>query len=220
MEENMPKVNKFNLFSGSSQKVDVMFLADATGSMGPAMNDVKANIVSAWNAFQTATGWNVQVGVSFYRDRSDTTPFQVLQTITANTSALQAAVNGLIADSGGDRPEGQIYALTQIASRSVSGWRPGATRIVAWFGDQPGHDPVTINGVTCTMEGAIDALLERNVQVCAFSVQPSNNLDETNQATSITNRADGVTTGAFVMKNCKQAGVVAFIFNFIQEDVP
>jgi hypothetical protein len=45
-------------------------------------------------------------------------------------------------------------------------------------------------------------------------------LDETKQATIITEAADGVSTNKYVKYNVAQAGVVDFIFNFIKSDTP
>lgn len=216
----MGKNVRFNLNAAGNHKVDVMFLADATGSMGPCMNDVKTNIISSFNAFKKTVNWDIQLGIAFYRDQSDATPFQVLQTITGNETYIQAAASKLIADGGGDRPEAQIAALAQLGSRKVAGWRAGATRILAWFGDEPAHNPVTVAGVTYTLASATEALLEHNIQACAFSMAPSNRLDETNQATQLTEQVDGVTDNRFVQYNVKQTGVVKFILDFIRGDVP
>ncbi len=211
---------RFNLSTTANHKVDVMFLADATGSMQPAMENVKANILSAYTKFKTQVNWDIKIGIAFYRDQTDITPFKVLQTITGDSNKIQNAANLLVADGGGDRPEGQMAALTLLAERSVAGWRPGATRIIAWFGDEPGHDPVVYKGKSYSLSSAIEALLDNNVQVCAFSVAPSNRLDETKQATIITEVADGVSTNKYVKYNVAQAGVVDFIFNFIKSDTP
>jgi len=216
----MEKSTRFNLTPIAPHLVDVMFLADATGSMSNCIADVKANIISSFEAFKKTVSWNIQLGISFYRDNGDTYPFQVLQKITGDTSLIQTAVNKLAAMGGGDAPEGQLGALSLVAERKNAGWRSGATRIIAWFGDEPGHDPVSINGVTYTLAGTIDALLERNVQVCAFSMAPSNRLDSTLQATKITEQVDGVSTNQFVQYKVKQSGVVAFILNFIKSDTP
>lgn len=218
MNTSVPALRKFNLSSAANHRVDVMFLADATGSMQPAIANVQANIVNAWKAFSVQTRWDVQIGIAFYRDSGDATPFQVVQQITSNTQAIQSAANGLVATGGGDRPEGQLYALTEAARRSVSGWRIGSTRIIAWFGDEYAHDPVTINGVTCTLPTTIDALQERNVYVCAFSVLPGNNLDgPAQQATKITTGTDGF---PYLKTGVAQQGVVDTIFKFIAETVP
>jgi hypothetical protein len=97
-------------------------LADATGSMGNCITNVRANIISAWNTFSSSTNWNVQLGVAFYRDQDDSVPFQVLQKITGNTALIQTATNALVPMGGGDLPEGQMGALTQIGAVSTSVW--------------------------------------------------------------------------------------------------
>ncbi|NLR93820.1 vWA domain-containing protein [Flammeovirga agarivorans] len=210
-----------NIGSDAGFKVDIMLLADNTGSMGSAINDVKANFVSAYQQLLTSTDWDAEVGVSYYKDSTDSDPFVVLQEITNDDVLLQSAVNNLNASGGGDTPEGQLYALTQLSERTVTGWRPGATRIICWFGDQPGHDPVTINGQTCTLESTCEALLHTNTFVCAFSMDPSNNLNGSEQqATVVTNKTNGVNDGEYVKFNVVQDGVVDFIFNFIKKHTP
>ncbi|WP_139959188.1 vWA domain-containing protein [Flavicella sediminum] len=217
-----------NIGSGSGFKVDIMLLADCTGSMKTAIDDVKANFISAYTALLTSTEWDAQVGVSYYKDSTDYDPFVVLEQITDNTTNLQSSVNKLIPKGGKDRPEGQLYALTQLADRTVSGWRPGATRIICWFGDEPGHDPITINSTTCDTLSTYNALLHTNVFVCAFSMAPTNRLNHKylgdpgtgNQATIITNETNGVTDGKYCKLNVAQLGVVDFIFNFVKKHTP
>ncbi len=214
-----------NFNSEEGFKVDVMLLADNTGSMSTAINDVKANFVNAYQSLLTTTKWDAQVGVSYYKDSVDRDPFVVLAKITDDSSVLQAAVNNLGASGGGDQPEGQLYALTQLADRKVTGWRAGATRVICWFGDQPGHDPVTINGERCTTESTIETLLHTNIFVCAFSMSPSNNLNGSqggspNQAINITNETNGVRDGEYCLLNVSQAGVTEFIFSFISKHTP
>src|SRR5207249_1219633 len=56
--------------------------------------------------------------------------------------AVAGAINAWQADGGGDTPEAQLFALDQVAQCPGTGWRPGAKRIIVWFGDAPGHEPV------------------------------------------------------------------------------
>ena len=210
-----------NLEGKRQPRVDVMFLSDATGSMIPSIDDVRSNFLDAYKNFCSVSKWDVQIGLSFYRDSTDPIPFEVLQKITGDDDKIQKASQALSAQGGGDRPEAQMYALTKLASDpAATGFRPGSIRIIAWFGDEPGHNPVVIGGKEYTQAGAIAALQKHNVQVCAFSVAPANRLDQRSQATEITNAADGVTTGEFVKSDVKQDGVVEFIYNFIRGDVP
>jgi hypothetical protein len=196
-----------------------MFLADATGSMANCIRNVQKNIIQSWDVFSRITNWDVGIGVAYYRDSTDHPPFEVLQKITKDTNLVQTAVNKLIASGGGDLPEAQLAALTLIAPYKTSGWRPGATRLVAWFGDVYGHNPVSINGVLYNQETAVDALLNSNINVCAFSMAPYNQLDKEvpplkqGQATFITTACDG---NKEVMLNVSTEGVVTTIFNYIK----
>jgi hypothetical protein len=121
---------------------DVYFLADTTGSMGSIINAVKggaANIMTALHSLFP----NMAFGVGNYKDFvSDPFCFQPQQPPTTNTVAVQNAINAWSASGGGDGPEGQLFALDQIATNTVISWRAGAQRILVWFGDAPGHDPI------------------------------------------------------------------------------
>jgi hypothetical protein len=85
---------------------------------------------------------------------------------------VTTAVNTWSASDGGDIPGGQLFALQQIADPAI-GWRPGSKRIVVWFGDAPGHDPVcaAISGATAdvTEATATMALVGAGITVVAIS---------------------------------------------------
>lgn len=204
-----------NLGGHDNFLVDILFLTDATGSMSTSLANVKASFVNGYKNFLASTRWNAACGIAYYRDVVDSPSFAVLQKITTESALLQNAVDRLAPVGGGDTPEGQLYALSQVALQAKTGWRNGAARLVAWFGDEPGHDPS--QGVS--QDDAISALNERNVQVLAFSMAPSNHLDRTGQATAITS-ATSYDHTAHVMLNVVQDGVVTTIFNYIQGFVP
>jgi len=122
------------------EQIDVYFLADNTGSMGPAIANVKAGA----NAIMTSLAGmvpDIQFGVGNYRDFiSDPVAFQNQQMITANQLAVTNAINGWTASGGGDLPEAALFALQEVAN--VAGWRPGAMKFIVWFGDAPSHEPI------------------------------------------------------------------------------
>jgi hypothetical protein len=119
--------------------IDVYFLADNTGSMGPAIATVQAGASSVLSTL-TGSGLDIQFGVGSYQDFGDPFPFQNLQTITASTSAVTTAIGAWSAGGGGDLPEADLYALQQVVT--AAGWRAGAIKFIVWFGDAPGHEPV------------------------------------------------------------------------------
>lgn len=172
---------------------DICFLADTTGSMGPAIANVQANATAVMNAV-IAVQPDAQFCAAQYRDAGDTPEFSLDQAVTASVAAVQAAINGWAAGGGGDEPEGQLHALTLLAG-AATGWRPApATHIIVWFGDNPGHDP-SIGGET--LASTIAALTTSGagapIRVVAVPVDTGGSgLDATGQATAITNATGGV----------------------------
>lgn len=152
---------------------DVYFLADTTGSMTSIISAVKggaSNIMSQLDAMFP----NMAFGVGNYKDFvSDPFCFQHQQSPTTNAALAQAAINSWSAAGGGDGPEGQLFALNQIATSASIGWRAGARRIVVWFGDAPGHDPICagLPGVPAAITEAVvkNNLGSAGVKVLAIS---------------------------------------------------
>ena len=132
-------------------KADVYLLADTTGSMGPIISAVQAGIDTVVNFPFPA--FDVAWGVGNYKDfpipSSSPYAFEHQLSPTTDRTAVHNAVFTWSAADGSDTPEGQLYALTQIATDPAIGWRAGSKRILVWFGDAPGHDPIctAISGV-------------------------------------------------------------------------
>jgi len=126
-------------------KADVYLLADTTGSMGTIISAVQAGINAIVNdpAF---TGLDVAWGAGNYKDfpipASSPYAFQHQLAPTPGAADVTVAVNAWSAIGGSDTPEGQLFALQQVATDPAIGWRPGSKRILVWFGDAPGHDPI------------------------------------------------------------------------------
>lgn len=166
---------------------DLVLLADTTGSMGGAIGNVKANAAAVTDTVLDAQP-TAQFGVTSYRDEGDAYLFRVEQGITADTDAVHAGINQWAAAGGGDGPESAINALYELATGAVS-YRPAASKIVAWFGDAPSHDPS--NGRTLAQ--AIAALQAANIRVVAVNVGA---LDAYGQASAITDATGGVLLNA------------------------
>jgi hypothetical protein len=165
---------------------DIVFLADNTGSMADAIANVRTNASTIF-ATVLAAQPESQFGVALYRDFTDAVPYFLNQPITANTAAVQAAINTWTASGGGDEPEAQLNALFQLATDPAVGFRPNSTRVIAWFGDAPGHDPSGGH----TLAQTISALTAANIRVIAVNTG-ANRLDLTGQATAITGATGGV----------------------------
>lgn len=161
---------------------DIVFLADTTGSMGSAIQNVKDNAAEIMAVIRGLQP-DALFAAAEYRDMYDTPIFAVNSDLTTATAPTLAAINGWSAGGGGDWAEAQLNALYELATGAVS-WRPNSTRIIVWFGDAPGHDPS--NGHD--MAAVLAALAAQGIRVIAVDV---NYLDYDGQATAITAATDG-----------------------------
>lgn len=170
-------------------KPDIVFLADTTGSMGPAIGNVQTNASSIMSDVLAAQP-DAQFGAAQYKDEGDALLFNIDQAVTANTTDVSTAVGTWTAIGGGDTAEGWINALFQIGTNPGVGFRTGSTRIVVIFGDATSHDPS--NGHS--MADAIAALNAASVHVIAVPVVSGfgDGLDGTGQATAVTGATGGV----------------------------
>jgi len=155
-------------------KPDIYFMSDTTGSMGSTIATVAANADAILAAITLAQP-DAQFGVGSYKDYpyDPLPPFYHQLSITSDTGAVSTEIGNWAAGGGGDGPEGQFYALTQIADTGV-GWRDGSTKIVVWFGDAPAHDPVpdaaTGLGYDITEATVTEALVDAEIRVIAISL--------------------------------------------------
>ncbi|MCC7468578.1 MAG: hypothetical protein IT504_05245 [Burkholderiaceae bacterium] len=136
-------------------KADVIFAFDCTGSMGGTLADAKANAAAVMAALEEETGVDIQYGVMSHRDYdgyfdscgyadyyggTGDWPYRLDQSITDDTTAIQAALDPLLAGGGADGPESYSRLLYETYSDPDVGWRIGAKRIVVAFGDIVPHD--------------------------------------------------------------------------------
>lgn len=165
---------------------EICFLADTTGSMGPALDNIKNNSELIMNTV-VAIQPDVEFCVAQYRDVGDTPLFSVDQDLTSNIGDAQTAIAALTAGGGGDDPEAQLYALHELATGAAS--FDGPNRIVVWFGDARGHDPS--NGID--QATAIATLQAAGITVIAIPIETfASGLDSTGQATAITDATGGI----------------------------
>lgn len=171
-------------------KPDLIFLADTTGSMGSAIANVKANAVNVMNSVLAGQP-QAEFGVANYKDfNCDSVPFSLDQAVTASTTDTQNAINSWSASGGCDTPESALNALQVLASNPAVGFRSDSTRIIAWFGDAPSHDP-TGPGNSVTQASATAALQAANVRVIAIN-SGFGGLDSSGQASAVTTATGGV----------------------------
>ncbi|MFD8737449.1 hypothetical protein ACFV06_21360 [Streptomyces sp. NPDC059618] len=133
---------------GALPKIDVYFLTDSTGSMTPIIDAVKNGAAKILNDVQDAAQKvhaDLWFGVGNYRDVVDGDRLFTNQVpLTNDTAATKRGIEAWDVGGGGNTPEGQLYALDQLAQPPGSsiGWREDSKRIIVWFGDAPGNDPI------------------------------------------------------------------------------
>jgi Mg-chelatase subunit ChlD len=119
-------------------RLDLVFLVDATGSMGDEIGKLKSTLRSIANEVaQLPSRPDTCFGLVAYRDRGDA--FLVRRhDFTNDLGGFQSALNALQADGGGDYPEAMNEALHETV-QSLS-WRgTGTTRLVVLLADAPPH---------------------------------------------------------------------------------
>jgi hypothetical protein len=107
-------------FTLSIQRGDIAFLLDTTCSMTATLSGVSGEFGRIVTALSSALP-DAQYGVAHFDDYPYTgmgvqgadLPFELVQQITSNTSAVQSALSGLSLDNGGDGPESSMEGLYQ-----------------------------------------------------------------------------------------------------------
>ena len=119
--------------------VDVMFVFDATGSMGDELRYLQAEMKDVIARAKDATGGlNIRTGAVVYRDHGDEYITR-LSRLTENIKTTQAFIDKQEASGGGDYPEAVPEAL--MAALNSAGWNESArARIAFLILDAPCHE--------------------------------------------------------------------------------
>lgn len=170
---------------------DIVFLADTTGSMDPALANVR-NALPSIMATITAAAPTARFGVAEYKEQRDgARVFTVNSGLTAERPRITtAAQQWLYGVGGGGNPQTDfLNAHHQLASGAVK-WRPTGSRVIAWFGDARSNDP----SVGRTLAATTTALAGARAKVVAVPITgtAAPGLDERGQATAITKATGGV----------------------------
>jgi hypothetical protein len=174
----MVKVAKTVFTNGGSLLVDILFLADNTGSMGGVIDSVKSTSAALLTSLNT-TFTDARFSVARYlgdpseSDEDFNTAYDVITPLTEDSALVTDGINSWFAIGGGDFPEANFYALQQAVTNGAStcpglgsgpgcggsdeaiGWRPGASKVILWFGDATSHQQtVTLDNVKAALAGS------------------------------------------------------------------
>jgi hypothetical protein len=118
--------------------LDVVFLIDATGSMGDEIEQLKANMVSvAKQVNKLSPRPDLRFGMTVYRDRGDAFVTRDFD-LTSDVDAFVQQLHGVVADGGGDTPESVNAGLHDALN--AQHWRGDDTvKLVFLVGDAAPH---------------------------------------------------------------------------------
>ena len=128
-----------------SDAVDVVFVFDATGSMGDELRYLQAEMKDVIGRATQATGdLAIRTGAVVYRDHDDDYITRIAR-LTDDIKTTQAFIDKQVADGGGDYPEAIPEAL--MAALNSSGWDAEARARIAFLVlDAPCHqDSLTLS---------------------------------------------------------------------------
>lgn len=200
-------------------KLDVFFISDTTGSMGPHIAKVRdrANqILNEIDNMANVKGIDAAYGVAFYNDDPSEgcapigSQTGVIQPITTDKTLIQNAINTWNASGGCDYPEGNFYGLSRLISDPVSGWRDKLGRVIIIMGDAASHTR------TISMNNVEKMIKDNNIAVIAMNAaNTGGGIAESNQAQTL---ADAVKGGKLFQINSSTADEIAdAIANSIDE---
>ena len=120
-------------------EIDLVFLVDETGSMGPYIEEVKRRLLELVEALKSSPLCrSLRLGLVTYRDHppQDHTFVSRVVPLTGEIGEVRQGVERMQASGGGDGPEAVSDGLHDLLHLD---WRPGAVRVVVWVGDAPPH---------------------------------------------------------------------------------
>ena len=144
VDEECPNSQMSNLKSQISNDVDVLFVFDATGSMGDELRYLQAEMKDVIARATEATGGlKIRTGAVVYRDHNDEYLTRISR-LTEDLKTTQEFIDKQEANGGGDYPEAVPEAL--MAAMNSAGWNDAArARIAFLILDAPCHqDSATI----------------------------------------------------------------------------
>ncbi|HMS80932.1 MAG TPA: VWA domain-containing protein, partial [Burkholderiaceae bacterium] len=154
--------------------LDLVFMVDATGSMGDEIAKLRASMQSIAERIARLPGRvDLCLGLVAYRDLGDEYVTRRYD-LTGDLAAFQRVLGGLRASGGGDEPE----ALDEALHETVHGigWRgAGTSRLVLMIGDAPPH----LRADVPHYDQSATAALARGIKVHAVGASGLNRQGET-----------------------------------------
>jgi len=119
------------------KQLDVGFLIDSTGSMGPCVRWIQRDVVRLMRAFEIISR-EPRIGVTFYRDYKDDYLVKPIP-LSDQAQVLSAAMKNVSAGGGKDIPEA-VYAGLKGMLHTYRWSGASARKIIVLLGDAPPHE--------------------------------------------------------------------------------
>lgn len=156
-------VNEFvyNESVAESDKVELAFIVDATGSMGDELEFLKKDLLSVISKVeQDAPNLDIMTASVFYRDVED--DYLVKHSgFTSNTKTTLDFINEQRADGGGDFPEA-VHTALNIALSELQWSNIAKTRIAFLLLDAPPHNDTSVIG---QLQDAITEAARKGIKI-------------------------------------------------------
>ncbi|MGY1837663.1 cutinase family protein [Blastococcus sp. SYSU DS0510] len=152
---------EIGLIGAGTTGLDVAFVIDTTGSMGPYIEQAKAFARSAAASIQEQRG---RVALIAYRDIGDAYTATIFSGLSGDLSDFQVKLDGLSPSGGGDLPEALLHAL--MTTLNGLDWRPGATKAAIVLTDAGFHNPDRVDGST------VEQVAARALEIDPVNVYP------------------------------------------------
>lgn len=159
---NDPEVHRALNFTARLGRADIYFLVDTTGSMTGPLNNVRTSLATQIVPAINAAIADAVMGVGDFRDYYDSSPgadstmfggpgdyvYMNRQSMTADTAAVQSALNALRIGGGNDGPESSTEALYLTAAGTCADgsgfgtacFRSNSHPIIVHVTDAPFHN--------------------------------------------------------------------------------
>jgi len=167
-------------FATDVVQADLVFSIDTTGSMSGEIDGLRTALQTEIVPALAGEIPDLAFGLADYRDypidpfgNIGDYPYRLDVPVTTDVAQVQEALNGLMAEGGGDEPESGVDALYQLATGGGAswpggsipavdtGWRENSLPIIVQISDAPNNSDETYGTVltgTASREQALQAL--------------------------------------------------------------
>ena len=128
--------------------LDIEIAIDTTSSMGASIAQAQADSKRLVDGVQ-ARFPGARFAVVQFRDSTDTPEYQLVQPMTADGVAVDAAIDTLQAGGGADFPEAYNLVFQNSVIDPATGWRSNSRKLVVVIGDAEPHDAATAGFSAC-----------------------------------------------------------------------